>query len=133
MLCYNSIILSSLVFFFQPSLSHYRNSVSENCQSPTSPHSQPSYSPAQSPGLPPSTWNNFTDNYHLQQQQQTQALQHQFEQFKMVGSLHFRLVSIHFPYWKIKMGSNRCILNIANQFERPETSVHILCLYKTMI
>ena len=69
----------------QPSLSHYRNSVSENCQSPTSPHSQPSYSPSQSPGLPPSTWNNFTDNYHLQHQQQTQALQHQFEQFKMVG------------------------------------------------
>ncbi|XP_048737813.1 CREB-regulated transcription coactivator 1-like isoform X7 [Ostrea edulis] len=72
-----------------PSLSHYRNSVSENCQSPTSPHSQPSYSPAQSPGLPPSTWNNFTDNYHLQQQQQTQALQHQFEQFKMSPDNHY--------------------------------------------
>nr|XP_022329678.1 CREB-regulated transcription coactivator 1-like isoform X3 [Crassostrea virginica] len=35
-----------------PSLSHYRNSVSENCQSPTSPHSQPSYSPSQSPDYP---------------------------------------------------------------------------------
>ncbi|XP_062574118.1 CREB-regulated transcription coactivator 1-like isoform X4 [Saccostrea cucullata] len=70
----------------QPSLSHYRNSVSENCQSPTSPHSQPSYSPSQSPGLPPSTWNNF-DNYHLQQQQQ--ALQHQFEQFKMSPDNHY--------------------------------------------
>ncbi|XP_061172377.1 CREB-regulated transcription coactivator 1-like isoform X4 [Saccostrea echinata] len=69
-----------------PSLSHYRNSVSENCQSPTSPHSQPSYSPSQSPGLPPSTWNNF-DNYHLQQQQQ--ALQHQFEQFKMSPDNHY--------------------------------------------
>ncbi|XP_034324729.1 CREB-regulated transcription coactivator 1-like isoform X4 [Crassostrea angulata] len=73
----------------QPSLSHYRNSVSENCQSPTSPHSQPSYSPSQSPGLPPSTWNNFTDNYHLQHQQQTQALQHQFEQFKMSPDNHY--------------------------------------------
>ncbi|KAK3098405.1 hypothetical protein FSP39_019196 [Pinctada imbricata] len=77
----------------QPSIAHYRNNVSEgNCQSPTSPHSQTSYSPSQSPGLPPANWNNspFTDSYQLQQQQQqTQALQHQFEQFNMSQDNHF--------------------------------------------
>ncbi|KAJ8304172.1 hypothetical protein KUTeg_017755 [Tegillarca granosa] len=76
----------------KPSLSQYRNNVSEaNCQSPTSPLSQTSYSPSQSPGLPPSSWNNspFTDAYQLQQQQQqTNALQHQFEQFNMSQDNH---------------------------------------------
>ncbi|XP_033750075.1 CREB-regulated transcription coactivator 1-like isoform X2 [Pecten maximus] len=77
----------------QPSLTQYRNNVSEsNCQSPTSPLSQTSHSPAQSPGLPPTSWNNspFTENYqHQQQQQQTNALQHQFEQFNMSQDNHF--------------------------------------------
>ncbi|XP_033750080.1 CREB-regulated transcription coactivator 1-like isoform X6 [Pecten maximus] len=76
-----------------PSLTQYRNNVSEsNCQSPTSPLSQTSHSPAQSPGLPPTSWNNspFTENYqHQQQQQQTNALQHQFEQFNMSQDNHF--------------------------------------------
>ncbi|XP_069138557.1 CREB-regulated transcription coactivator 1-like isoform X1 [Argopecten irradians] len=76
----------------QPSLTQYRNNVSEsNCQSPTSPLSQTSHSPAQSPGLPPTSWNNspFTDTYQHQQQQQTNALQHQFEQFNMSQDNHF--------------------------------------------
>ncbi|XP_050401130.2 CREB-regulated transcription coactivator 1 isoform X2 [Patella vulgata] len=71
----------------QPSMTQYRNSVDGGCQSPTSPLSQPSYSPAQSPGLPPvSTANNspFAEAYYIQQQQQTNALQHQFEHFNMV-------------------------------------------------
>ncbi|XP_069138561.1 CREB-regulated transcription coactivator 1-like isoform X4 [Argopecten irradians] len=75
-----------------PSLTQYRNNVSEsNCQSPTSPLSQTSHSPAQSPGLPPTSWNNspFTDTYQHQQQQQTNALQHQFEQFNMSQDNHF--------------------------------------------
>ncbi|XP_060064072.1 CREB-regulated transcription coactivator 1-like isoform X6 [Ylistrum balloti] len=76
-----------------PSLTQYRNNVSEsNCQSPTSPLSQTSHSPAQSPGLPPTSWNNspFAENYqHQQQQQQTNALQHQFEQFNMSQDNHF--------------------------------------------
>ncbi|XP_070183987.1 CREB-regulated transcription coactivator 1-like [Littorina saxatilis] len=77
----------------QPSMTQYRNSVSEaGCQSPTSPHSAPSYSPAQSPGLPPAnnlSTSPFAEAYYLQQQQQqqqqqqTSALQHQFEQFNM--------------------------------------------------
>ncbi|XP_050401134.2 CREB-regulated transcription coactivator 1 isoform X6 [Patella vulgata] len=70
-----------------PSMTQYRNSVDGGCQSPTSPLSQPSYSPAQSPGLPPvSTANNspFAEAYYIQQQQQTNALQHQFEHFNMV-------------------------------------------------
>ncbi|XP_025077345.1 CREB-regulated transcription coactivator 1-like isoform X2 [Pomacea canaliculata] len=74
----------------QPSMTQYRNSVSDaGCQSPTSPHSAPSYSPAQSPGLPSSAINNspFAEAYYLQQhQQQTSALQHQFEQFNMDNS-----------------------------------------------
>ncbi|XP_052793252.1 CREB-regulated transcription coactivator 1-like isoform X8 [Mya arenaria] len=67
------------------SLSQYRNNISEgNCQSPTSPHSQTSYSPSQSPGMPPQPWGSsmFDDTYHLQQQQTT-ALQQQFEHFNM--------------------------------------------------
>ncbi|XP_063432964.1 CREB-regulated transcription coactivator 1-like isoform X4 [Mytilus trossulus] len=84
-----------------PSLSHYRNSVSDsNCQSPTSPRSQTSYSPSQSPGLTPS-WNSnspFVDNFQLQQQQhQTNALQHQFEQFNMSPDNHYNTIetSLH--------------------------------------
>ncbi|KAL5003899.1 hypothetical protein ScPMuIL_017355 [Solemya velum] len=68
----------------QASMTQYRNSVPEpGCQSPTSPLSQTSYSPAQSPGLPPASWNNspFGESYTLQQ---TNALQHQFEQFNML-------------------------------------------------
>ncbi|XP_041364380.1 CREB-regulated transcription coactivator 1-like isoform X2 [Gigantopelta aegis] len=71
----------------QASMSQYRNSVSDsNCQSPTSPLSQPSYSPSQSPGLSSTSMNNnspFAEAYFIQQQQQTNALQHQFEQFNM--------------------------------------------------
>ncbi|VDI74843.1 CREB-regulated transcription coactivator 1-like isoform X1 [Mytilus galloprovincialis] len=85
----------------EPSLSHYRNSVSDsNCQSPTSPRSQTSYSPSQSPGLTPS-WNSnspFVDNFQLQQQQhQTNALQHQFEQFNMSPDNHYNTIetSLH--------------------------------------
>ena len=53
-------------------------------QSPTSPLSQHSYSPSQSPNnLSPSNMSgaSFTDAYYQQQQQQIQAnaLQHQFE------------------------------------------------------
>ncbi|XP_046556487.1 CREB-regulated transcription coactivator 1-like isoform X1 [Haliotis rubra] len=74
----------------QPSMTQYRNNVSETgCQSPTSPLSQPSYSPAQSPGLPPTSTINsspFAEAYYLQQQQQTNALQQQFEQFHMERS-----------------------------------------------
>ncbi|XP_071088916.1 CREB-regulated transcription coactivator 1-like isoform X5 [Haliotis cracherodii] len=73
-----------------PSMTQYRNNVSETgCQSPTSPLSQPSYSPAQSPGLPPTSTINsspFAEAYYLQQQQQTNALQQQFEQFHMERS-----------------------------------------------
>ncbi|KAL4228006.1 CREB-regulated transcription coactivator 1 [Mactra antiquata] len=72
----------------EPSLTQYRTNISENsaCQSPTSPHSQ-TYSPSQSPGLPPTTWNNSNsvfelDPYHLQQQQ-TNALQQQFDHFNL--------------------------------------------------
>ncbi|XP_013086685.1 CREB-regulated transcription coactivator 1-like isoform X4 [Biomphalaria glabrata] len=71
------------------SMTQYRNNgVSDsNCQSPTSPHSAPSYSPAQSPGVPPTSQSvnsSFSDAYYIQQQQQqTNALQHQFEQFNM--------------------------------------------------
>ncbi|XP_059179343.1 CREB-regulated transcription coactivator 1-like isoform X5 [Physella acuta] len=71
------------------SMTQYRNtSVSDsNCQSPTSPHSAPSYSPAQSPGITPTSQSvnsTFSDAYYIQQQQQqTNALQHQFEQFNM--------------------------------------------------
>ncbi|KAK3575879.1 hypothetical protein CHS0354_029830 [Potamilus streckersoni] len=72
----------------ESSMSQYRNNISDTgCQSPTSPLSQPSYSPSQSPGLPSSTWNNSVfelESYQLQQQQQTNALQHQFEQFSML-------------------------------------------------
>ncbi|KAI8792921.1 CREB-regulated transcription coactivator 1 isoform X1 [Biomphalaria glabrata] len=73
----------------QASMTQYRNNgVSDsNCQSPTSPHSAPSYSPAQSPGVPPTSQSvnsSFSDAYYIQQQQQqTNALQHQFEQFNM--------------------------------------------------
>ncbi|CAL1541615.1 unnamed protein product [Lymnaea stagnalis] len=74
----------------QASMTQYRNtSVSDsNCQSPTSPHSAPSYSPAQSPGITPNNQtvnSTFSDAYYIQQQQQqqTNALQHQFEQFNM--------------------------------------------------
>ena len=80
----------SRLLLFQPSMTQYRNnsSTETGCQSPTSPHSQPSYSPSQSPGLSPHSWNNKVfemDPYHAQQQQQTNALQHQFEQFNMVS------------------------------------------------
>ena len=75
----------------QVSMTQYRNNgVSDsNCQSPTSPHSAPSYSPTHSPGVPPTTQtanSTFSDSYYLQQQQQQQAnaLQHQFQQFNMV-------------------------------------------------
>ncbi|ESO89638.1 hypothetical protein LOTGIDRAFT_164942 [Lottia gigantea] len=74
----------------QPSMTQYRNSVDGGCQSPTSPLSQPSYSPAQSPGLPPVSSNNgspFAEAYYVQQQQQTTALQHQFEHFTMSHDL----------------------------------------------
>lgn len=85
------------VICLQPSMTQYRNSVSDaGCQSPTSPHSAPSYSPAQSPGLPSSAINNspFAEAYYLQQhQQQTSALQHQFEQFNMV--IHQSLLKTH--------------------------------------
>ena len=81
------------IWLLQPSLTQYRSNISDGgCQSPTSPHSQPSYSPSQSPGLPPS-WNNQVfelDTYqqHLQQQQQqTNALQQQFEHFNMVSTV----------------------------------------------
>ena len=78
-----------LMIIFQPSMTQYRNNSTETgCQSPTSPHSQPSYSPSQSPGLSPHSWNSKVfemDPYHVQQQQQTNALQHQFEQFNMVS------------------------------------------------
>ncbi|GFR80566.1 CREB regulated transcription coactivator 1 [Elysia marginata] len=72
----------------QVSLTQYRNNgVSDsNCQSPTSPHSAPSYSPSHSPGVPPTTQtpnSTFSDSYYLQQQQQANALQHQFQQFNM--------------------------------------------------
>ncbi|RUS70806.1 hypothetical protein EGW08_021426, partial [Elysia chlorotica] len=75
----------------QVSLNQYRNNgVSDsNCQSPTSPHSGPSYSPTHSPGVPPTTQtanSTFSDSYYIQQQQQQQqanALQHQFQQFNM--------------------------------------------------
>lgn len=84
-------------------LQQYRSTggagVGDQCpQSPTSPLSQPSYSPSQSPGLPPTAANpqqgpppppqgpagGFNDAYYMQQAAQTQALQHQFEQFSMV-------------------------------------------------
>ena len=77
----------------QPSLTQYRNNISETgCQSPTSPHSQSSYSPSQSPGLPSQNWNSSSfemDPYKIQQQQQTNALQQRFEHFNMVGYLAY--------------------------------------------
>ena len=90
-------LIEMLPFCLQPSMTQYRTKgVSEGtCQSPTSPHSVSSYSPAQSPAAPhtPHTSHNshtgnttFSDNYYVQQQQQqTNALQHQFEQFNMVS------------------------------------------------
>ena len=64
----------------------YRNSVSDcgGPPSPNSPMSPHSYSPAGSPNMPPTTLSGspFADNYYMQQQAQ---LQHQFEQFNMVG------------------------------------------------
>ena len=71
-------------------MTQYRNStgggVDNTCpQSPTSPLSQTSYSPSQSPSMSPNPGNTatFTDAY-LIQQQQTNQLQHQLEQFNMV-------------------------------------------------
>ncbi|KAI0223950.1 CREB-regulated transcription coactivator 3 [Lamellibrachia satsuma] len=67
------------------SMTQYRNGQSDCPQSPTSPLSQTSYSPSQSPGLSPAnTMNssNFTDAYYVQQQ--TNALQHRFEHFNML-------------------------------------------------
>ena len=57
-------------------------------QSPTSPLSQHSYSPSQSPhNLSPSnvSGTSFADAYYQHQQLQANALQHQFEQFNMVS------------------------------------------------
>lgn len=87
----NTECLFLLVIFFivkfQPSLTQYRNSES-SCQSPTSPLSQTSYSPVQSPGLPPNSTSleggTFSEAFYIQQQK-TNQIQHQLEQFTMVG------------------------------------------------
>ena len=88
----------------------YRSSQSDCPASPNSPVSPHSFSPAQSPGLPPSSGQQqqqqqqspnpvvnstpqggggqgggYADNYYMHQQAQTNALQHQFEQFNMVS------------------------------------------------
>jgi len=71
-------------------MTQYRNGQSDCPQSPTSPLSQASYSPSQSPGLSPANTMNsstFSDAYYVQQQ--TNALQHRFEHFNMV-----RLISV---------------------------------------
>ncbi|XP_036363857.1 CREB-regulated transcription coactivator 1 isoform X2 [Octopus sinensis] len=64
----------------------YRNSES-SCQSPTSPLSQTSYSPVQSPGLPPNSTSldntACTEAFYIQQQK-TNQLQHQLEHFNML-------------------------------------------------
>ncbi|XP_014786713.1 CREB-regulated transcription coactivator 1 isoform X6 [Octopus bimaculoides] len=69
-----------------PSLTQYRNSES-SCQSPTSPLSQTSYSPVQSPGLPPNSTSldntACTEAFYIQQQK-TNQLQHQLEHFNML-------------------------------------------------
>lgn len=61
-----------------------------SCSAPTSPISH-SFSPINSPGLPPNTApltkSPFTDNSYYNVQQ-TSVLQHQLEQFKMVTDLH---------------------------------------------
>ncbi|XP_036363860.1 CREB-regulated transcription coactivator 1 isoform X5 [Octopus sinensis] len=70
----------------KPSLTQYRNSES-SCQSPTSPLSQTSYSPVQSPGLPPNSTSldntACTEAFYIQQQK-TNQLQHQLEHFNML-------------------------------------------------
>lgn len=70
----------------KPSLTQYRNSES-SCQSPTSPLSQTSYSPVQSPGLPPNSTSleggTFSEAFYIQQQK-TNQIQHQLEQFTML-------------------------------------------------
>ena len=74
-----------------PSMTQYRSGASSDCpQSPTSPLSQHSYSPSQSPGLPNSTLGNspFSDVYCMQQlYSQANVLQQQLEQFTMVSSV----------------------------------------------
>ena len=81
---------------FQSTGLTYRNGVVECPASPSSPLSQQSYSPSQSPSnLSPSVVSGspFSDPYYppqspqqqQQQQQQANALQHRFEQFNMVS------------------------------------------------
>ena len=70
-------------------MTQYRNGQTDCPQSPTSPLSQTSYSPSQSPGLSPANTMNsatFTDAYYVQQQ--ANALQHRFEQFNMVRPIY---------------------------------------------
>ncbi|XP_067123659.1 CREB-regulated transcription coactivator 1 isoform X2 [Centruroides vittatus] len=73
----------------QISTGSYRSTspADHSCSAPTSPVSH-SFSPASSPGLGPTSSlskSPFTDtNYYQHQQQQTSALQHQLEQFKMI-------------------------------------------------
>ncbi|GFT36045.1 CREB-regulated transcription coactivator 1, partial [Nephila pilipes] len=60
-----------------------------SCSAPTSPVSH-SLSPSSSPGLGSNSTlsnNAYTDSNYYVQHQQTNALQHQLEQFKMVGDL----------------------------------------------
>ncbi|XP_077988889.1 CREB-regulated transcription coactivator 1-like isoform X2 [Glandiceps talaboti] len=96
----------------QGGLNQYREtcnatSCSTSCSSPTSPVSNPNYSPSQSPSTtsaPVSIGNSpFSDAYYLQQQQ-TNALQHQFEQFTMMpdmptsSSHNTTAVAVSLPY-----------------------------------
>lgn len=75
-------------------MGNYRSAspADHSCSAPTSPVSH-SLSPSSSPGLGSNTtlsnhsFNDTTNYYVQQQQQQTSALQHQLEQFKMVGDL----------------------------------------------
>ncbi|XP_071039676.1 CREB-regulated transcription coactivator 1 isoform X10 [Parasteatoda tepidariorum] len=74
----------------QMSMGSYRSAspADHSCSAPTSPASH-SLSPSSSPGLGSNTTlsnNSYPDsNYYVQQHQQTNALQHQLEQFKMMA------------------------------------------------
>ena len=116
-------VLSPQVGLIQQQQQQYRDNhqptlVNTSCQSPTSPASNPSYSPVASPGIPvgsPSSPAAFpTEAYHYQQPLDTSALQQQFQDINMTqdqsglvtqaGGIQYHQVKMkcNIHYWVIK-------------------------------
>ena len=66
---------------------NHQSLANTSCASPTSPASNPSYSPVASPGVPvgsPGSPASYTYADYIQQQQDTNALQQQFQEINMM-------------------------------------------------